>query len=161
MSYVRPSARASAGFSLIELLIALAIVGILASIALPSYSNYIARARRADGRAQLMQAGQFMQRFYAANDSFKTDRSGNAVLTQMPMNLLQSPANASSGALYALAIPDLTLDDMQYTLQMVPVAAGAMATDACGSLTLSSIGLRGVLVGGAVGDPGLRDTCLR
>jgi len=66
------------GFSLVELLITLAILGILVSIALPSYSRYVARARRAQARVQLVQASQFMVRFYAANDSFKADRAGNA-----------------------------------------------------------------------------------
>jgi type IV pilus assembly protein PilE len=149
----------TSGFSLIELMITVAIIGILVSIALPSYSRYIARAHRADARVQLVQASQFMQRFYAANDSFKTDRSGNAVLSQMPANLRQSPADATSSALYSLAIPEALLDDMQFTLQMVPLASGAMAGDECGAFTLSSTGVRGVLVGGSAGATSLRDRC--
>lgn len=149
------------GFTLIELMVTVAIVGILVSIALPSYSRYVARARRADARAQLVQAAQFMQRFYAGNDSFKTDRSANAVLTQFPANLMQSPADATSQAFYKLAIPDATLDDMKYTLHMVPVAGSVMSGDECGSLTLDSTGLRGVIVAGAVGNASVRDSCWR
>jgi type IV pilus assembly protein PilE len=140
-------------------MITLAIIGILASIALPSYSRYVARARRTDARVQLVQASQFMQRFYAANDSFKEDHARNAVLTQMPANLRQSPADATHSALYSLAIPEGLLGDMKFTLQMTPVAGGAMANDECGAFTLSSIGVKGVLVAGVAGDVGLRDSC--
>jgi type IV pilus assembly protein PilE len=146
---------------LIELMVVTAIVAILASIALPSYWRYLAKARRADARVQLMQAAQFMQRFYAANDSYKADRSGNAVLTQIPASLRQSPGDASSTALYALAIPEASLNDMSYTLQMVPVVTGSMAGDECGTLTLDATGLRGAVVGGLSGSTGMRDQCWR
>lgn len=157
-----PAPEAS-GFTLIELVIAVAIVAILAAIALPSYSAYIARARRAEARTHLVEAAQFMQRFYAANDNFLTDRANNAVIDQMPNSSKRSPADASEGTqLYNLEIPlgvaPLT-NAMSFTLRMVPVAGGVMGNDACGTFTLTSVGIRGVLVAGAVGDSSLRDSC--
>ena len=149
----RPARRG--GFTLIELIIAMTIVVILASVALPAYSGYVARARRADARTQLMQVAQFMQRFYAANDSFAQDRAGNAVIDQMPASLKQSPE--SGNKLYALAIPAATLNAAGYEIRMVPVAGASMANDPCGTLTLTSTGVRGVLAG--AGAAGSRDTC--
>lgn len=148
------------GFTLIELMITLVIVAVLAAIALPSYTSYIARARRADARGQLVQAAQFMQRFYAANDSFLKDRAGNDVFDQVPAGLKQSPSD--SAKIYDLVIPTgiapLT-NSMTFTLRMVPVAGGVMAKDACGTFTLTSTGLRGIVVNGVADTGALRDSC--
>ena len=148
------------GFTLIELMVTVTIVAVLTAIALPSYASYIARARRIDARGHLVQAAQFMQRFYAANDSFSSDRAGNNVIDQFPGSLKQSPSD--SAKLYDLAIPvgaaPLT-NPMGFTLHMVPVASGAMAQDPCGTFTLTSTGLRGVLVSGVPDTGTLRDTC--
>jgi type IV pilus assembly protein PilE len=156
------------GFTLIELMIVIAIIAILAAVAMPSYQNYVARARRADARGQLLQAAQFMQRFYSANDQFQYDRAAHGVLNQMPSNLKQAPADSS--AIYTLTAPTATTDlptgsnlpvlsSSSFTLVMAPVSGGLMANDMCGSFTLTSTGVRGVIVGGAVGSTTLRDTC--
>ena len=58
------------GFSLIELLIVIAIIGILAGIAYPSYQEYIARARRADAKTVLLENAQFLERFYTQNGTY-------------------------------------------------------------------------------------------
>jgi type IV pilus assembly protein PilE len=152
-----PPNRRTGGFTLIEIMIVLAILGLLVALALPSYNSYLAKGFRAEARGQLMQTAQFMQRFYAANDSFSTDRAGNAVLSQIPLPLQHSPAVGV--ALYDLSIPTDSLDPMKFTLQMAPVAGGKMASDPCGTFTLTSTGIKGVMSGTTPGTTTLRDLC--
>ncbi|MCY7319314.1 MAG: type IV pilin protein [Ramlibacter sp.] len=86
-----------------------------------------------------MQASQFMQRFYAANDQFLNDRAGGAIADKMPANLNRSPADGPQ--IYALTIAATT---SAYTLTMAPLTTSALASDPCGSFTLTSTGARGV-----------------
>ena len=145
--------RSAAGFTLIELMITVAIVAILASIALPSYTAYVARARRAEARTQLLQAAQFMQRFYAANDRYDQDRASNSVLGTpplgMPESLRKSPADGA--AIYQLNSTittagnyTATVSASAYTLSMAPISTAVASADPCGMFTITSTGVRGV-----------------
>lgn len=63
----------AAGFTLIEMMIAVAIIGILAAIAYPSYQSYVERSRLSDGQAGLMRAAGEMERCYTQNYSYEED----------------------------------------------------------------------------------------
>lgn len=157
--YLRSSlrkARAS-GFTLVELMTVVAIIAILASIAIPSYTSYLARAKRADARTTLLQVTQVLQRFYTANDSFKLDRQNNQTDSSSSFlsGLNRSPADGSK--LYDLEFAELS--NSSFTVQMTPSPGGGMAADKCGAFTITSTGIRGVLVDGNVGSTDLRDEC--
>ncbi|BCO26924.1 hypothetical protein MIZ03_1810 [Rhodoferax lithotrophicus] len=131
------------GFTLIELMIVVAILGLLAAIAVPSYTSYIAKGRRADARVQLLQAAQFMERFYTANDRYDQDRAGNTVYSQIPGVLKKAPAEGTQ--MYELVEPTgSVVTASSYTLTMQPKSDAAMASDACGSFTITEQGVKGV-----------------
>jgi type IV pilus assembly protein PilE len=157
MSYRTYMKKAQAGFTLIELMITLAIVAILASIAVPAYTGYIARAYRADARAVLLQAAQYMQRFNSANDRFDINRSSASVYSIMPANMKQSPSDGN--AIYTLVDTPSDITASTFILEMRPSSTGPMAADGCGSFTITESGVRGVKIGGAAGSSTVRDGC--
>jgi type IV pilus assembly protein PilE len=119
------------GFTLIELLIAMAVLTILVAIAVPSYSEYISRARRVEARGVLTQAAQWMERYRAENRGVYTDAT-------LPAGLSSSPD--SGPLMYTIALTALTATT--YTLSAIPVTGSPMAGDVCGTFTLAGDGRR-------------------
>ncbi|MEG1767526.1 MAG: type IV pilin protein [Comamonas sp.] len=117
------------GFTLIEMLIAVALVGILAAVAIPSYSEYVRRGHRAEARAGLLQAAQWMERASTATGAYPTIDAFNATtLTTVPSSR------------YTIAI-DAGRTDSTYSLTATP--QNAQTGDRCGAFTLRQDGLRG------------------
>ncbi|AVS93976.1 prepilin-type cleavage/methylation domain-containing protein [Paracidovorax avenae] len=126
------------GFTLIELMITVAIVGILASIAYPSYREYVAKSRRAEARAVLLAAQQWMERFYSENYRYDKNSAGVAVTdaTQFPRYFSVSPVPGQGSAVYdiSVVVTDGTRDS--YSLKAVRKSGTAMASDKCGDYYL-------------------------
>ncbi len=106
------------GFTLIELMVTVAIVGILAGVAYPAYQSQIRSTRRADAQADLMQLASFMERFYTENSGYDLDTAGNPVV----LEFTQSPQSGSNIA-YNLTLN--TVNQTSYTLRATPVNAQA------------------------------------
>lgn len=133
----------SRGFTLVELLVVIAIVGILSTIAYPSYTESIAKSKRAEARAQLMETAQFMQRFYSQNDRYDQTNAAVTVATSIPTSLAVVPKSASAAsATYNISFVANSLTAIAFTLRAVP--ANSMANDKCGTLELDSVGRRNV-----------------
>ncbi len=65
------------GFTLIELMIAMAIVGILAAVAIPAYGDFIAKSRRADAIANLQNLVNTLENCYSLNQNYQLCLAGN------------------------------------------------------------------------------------
>jgi type IV pilus assembly protein PilE len=124
MTRPQPSA-----FTLLELMIALAIAATLVMFAVPSYRSHVARTHRVDAASALYRAAQFVEG--AASDGTAT----------LPPGLDQAPQFGTP--IYRLHV--LPADDANggYSVEAAPTEIGPMRDDACGIFTLDATGLRG------------------
>ena len=118
------------GFTLIELMIVVAVVGILSAIAYPSYTEYVRRGHRADARAGLLQAQLWMERAATATGVYPT---------ALPANLTWS---GDTSKRYTIGFA-ANNTNAAFTLTAAPKNPGPQASDKCGTYTLSNTGLRG------------------
>mgnify|MGYP001500069673 FL=1 len=131
------------GFTLIELMIVVAVVGILTAIAYPSYTEYVRRGHRADARAGLLQAQQWLERAATATGVYPTT---------LPAALTWSGDTTKR---YDIAF-QAGNTNAAYTLTAVP--KGAQTGDKCGTYTLSNTGVRGA-AGKKSGESGYNPDC--
>lgn len=127
------------GFSLLELMIVVAIVGIIAAIAYPSYLEQIQKTRRADCSGALTGLANAMERFFTVNSTYLGAATGGANTGTPAVYAVTCPLDGGT-ATYNLTIQAAT--GSTFTLQAAPI--GSQADDKCGSLTLTNTGLKGV-----------------
>lgn len=120
------------GVTLLELMVVVVIVGILASIAVPSYRNYVLRAQRSDATAALLRIAAAQEKFYLQNNTY------TAALDNTGLNI----GTASEHGWYNLSVTAASAT--AFTAQATAPAASAQYRDTdCRTFTITETGARG------------------
>lgn len=134
MQHYNQKERLSA-YTLVELLITVAIIGVIAAVALPSFRDSSMRANRSEAQTALLEAASDQERFYSANSSYSTDA--------LP---LANPAQAiktSRDGHYQISIAACDTGTIANCFVATATPQGGQAGDTCTTLTLSNTGVRG------------------
>lgn len=118
------------GFTLIELMMVLVIIGILVAIAFPTYQDQMYRSRRSDGQAALVSLAALMEHYFTENNTYTGATLANV-----------GASATSPEGYYTMSIPTLTAST--YVLNAAPVAGGPQVGDSCGTLTLDNNNVKG------------------
>ncbi|ERP96104.1 hypothetical protein Q674_04900 [Acinetobacter sp. COS3] len=119
--------RASSGFTLIELMIVVAIIAIFAAIAIPSYTKYIVASHRTDAQAAMLSLAQYLESKYNASFSYPAS-------TDIPSGL-KAPSHISTYYTLSVTIPS---GSQAYTITATPT--NAQSDSMCGTLTIKEDG---------------------
>lgn len=141
------------GFTLMELMVTVAIVGILAAIAIPAYTQSVTKTNRRAAEVCLASFATHMERFYTTNLRYDQTVAGVAMNTAALTALgLDCASSANTGSSYSYAFGTGSPTASAYTLVATPSGAQATRDAKCGSLTLNQAGVRGVTGSAAVAD---------
>ena len=127
------------GFTLIELMITVAIVGILAAIAYPSYQEQVRHSRRSDCAGKLIELTSVLERRFTLNGSYNTPApnlgfaAGDIFPDQCPVD----------GGTPTYTLSFFVLAANNFTVQAAPT--GAQASDKCGTLRLTNTGQKSIV----------------
>lgn len=143
------------GFTLIEILIVIAILGIIAAIAVPTWDSQIRKGRRADAVVAATQAAQALERCFTRADSYERAQGCG-------VDALDTP-NSPDGY-YVVMVPDASVTVSTYEIQVRPATAAERthntqrSDERCQLYTLNNRGVKGALSAG--GQP-TTDECWR
>ncbi|MEO8001789.1 MAG: type IV pilin protein [Arenimonas sp.] len=122
------------GFSLLELMIVVAIIGILAAIAIPSYENSVVKTNRKAMTGCMLEAAQFMERFYTTNLAYNVTTGG--VANAMPALSCRTDLVTS----YTMTLSVMTATT--YTVRATPIGRQLSKDTLCGVLTVDQTGAK-------------------
>ncbi|MEX0899459.1 MAG: type IV pilin protein [Gammaproteobacteria bacterium] len=128
------------GFSLIELMVVVAIIGVIAAVAYPSYTGYVTKSKRTVGQSTLTQVANRQEQFFMDNKTYTADLTNlGYAASPLPVDSDGQP-NGSGEIVYIVSVSASTANT--YTLQAVPQGSQAQRDTDCGTLSLTNTGVK-------------------
>ncbi|MFT5532539.1 MAG: type IV pilus assembly protein PilE [Burkholderiaceae bacterium] len=133
------TARPQRGFTLIELMIVVAIVAILAAIAFPSYTQQVRKGRRVDAKSAMLDLAARQEKFFATNNRYSVSGTALNYGNNFPISLVTGSVTS-----YTMTVTQVAVTD--YTITATP--AGDQVADACNTYVLNNFGVQSNLTAG-------------
>lgn len=131
------NARYSGGFTLVELLVVMVVIGILASIAIPSYRQHVMKVKRADAQTLMSSLAQSLERCYTRNNNYSDQGAANP-------ECIFAASRDTLDATYTVTLvrsAEGAIPDQHFTITATPI--GAQVNDTrCGTFTLDDAGVQ-------------------
>lgn len=128
------------GITLIELLTVIVILGVLLSIALPTYRRYLIRSQRSEAKIALLQLQTAQEKYYAQYNRYTDKVTATSTAASPGLGLL----GVTETGKYDIKVTELTDGDQAYVASASPHAGGGQDDDKdCGTFTINERGVRG------------------
>lgn len=127
----------TAGFSLIELMFVVAVIAVIMAIAIPSYSRYVVKGKRAEGRGAVLQAAQRMERYFTVNNTYTSTISAAGI------GQYSGQDNSAANSAYAISVsPGAAGIATSFIIRATP--QGTFSDPECGIFTYDQNGTKGM-----------------
>lgn len=143
-----------AGFTIIELMIVVAIIGLLAGIAVPGYKEQVNKGKRAEGKAALTAAAARLERFYSQYNCYPSSAANCGTAPDSATVLTVAGINGFSGDNASAAAYNISITATPQAFTITAAPRTPWRDNKCGNLTLSNTGRKWTQSNGATDDAG-------